>query len=165
MAKKFLTSLKLVNINSDPVSASNGDVYYNSSANRAKIYQNGQWITLPTFFNDLPEINVSGASNGQVLTYSGTSSRWEGKTVPPSATSVGEEFPLTPSQGEFFFNSTTEKLYFFYQTWNEIAFTSIALDGGTSFTIDFDGTFDGGNSSTTSFSDGVYSGGDSSTTY
>ena len=165
MAKKFLTSLRLVNLSSDPGSASNGDFYYNSSTHKAKIYQNGQWISLPSLLSDLLDVSASSVSNGQVLTYNGTSSKWEGNSVPPAATAVGSSFPLEPSEGEFFFNTTTEKLYFFYETWNEISFTTITLDGGTSFTTEFDGIFDGGNSATTVFSDGTYDGGNSATTF
>lgn len=165
MAKRFLSSVRLVNLSSDPESASNGDVYYNSSTNKTKFYQNNSWVTLPELLEDLSDISASGLANGQVLTYNGTLSKWEGKSVPPSATATGTSFPLNPSIGEFFYNTDTEKLYFFVNVWNEISFTTITLDGGTSSTVQFDGTFDGGNSSTSVFSDGTYDGGNSSTTF
>jgi len=41
MAKKFLSSLKIVNLPSDPVSGSEGELYFNTSASVAKIYQAG----------------------------------------------------------------------------------------------------------------------------
>lgn len=165
MAKRFLTSLRLVNLESDPQSASNGDIYYNSSTNKTKIYQGGSWVNMPSLLEDLSDVSASGVSNGQVLTYNGSSSKWEAESVPPAATATGTLFPGSPSDGEFFFNTNTEKLYFFYNTWNEISFTSFPLDGGTSSTTQFDGSFDGGNSTTSVFSDGAYDAGDSATTY
>jgi len=164
MAKRFLSVLKLVNLTSNPEEASNGDVYYDSSSNRSKFYQDGSWKSLPEDLEDLSNVS-SSASNGQVLTYNGTSSQWEGQSSPPAATATGSSFPLNPSVGEFFYNTETEKLYFFVNVWNEISFTSISLDGGTSSTTEFDGIFDGGNSETTVFSDGTYDSGNSSTTY
>jgi hypothetical protein len=164
MAKRFLSVLKLVNLTSNPEEASNGDVYYDSSSNKSKFYQGGSWKILPEDLEDLSNVS-SSASNGQVLTYNGTSSQWEGQSAPPAATAIGSSFPLNPSLGEFFYNTETDKLYFFVNVWNEISFTSINLDGGTSSTTVFDGMFDGGNSETTVFSDGTYDAGNSSTTY
>jgi hypothetical protein len=46
MAKKFLSSLKIVNLPSDPVSGSEGEIYFNTSASVAKIYQAGAWSVL-----------------------------------------------------------------------------------------------------------------------
>ena len=165
MAKRFLNSIRLVTLSSDPESASNGDVYYNSELGRTKFYQNNSWAVMPELLEDLSDISASGLSNGQVLTYNGTLSKWEGKSVPPSATATGTSFPLNPSIGEFFYNTETEKLYFFVGAWNEISFTTLSLDGGTSFTTEFDGVFDGGNSATTVFADGTYDGGNSATTF
>lgn len=46
MAKKFLTGLNLVVLPSDPISGSEGELYFNSSASVAKIYQAGAWSVL-----------------------------------------------------------------------------------------------------------------------
>jgi hypothetical protein len=46
MAKKFLTGLNLVVLPSDPISGSEGELYFNSSASVAKIYQAGVWSVL-----------------------------------------------------------------------------------------------------------------------
>jgi hypothetical protein len=165
MAKRFLSSIRLATLSSDPESASNGDIYYSSESGRTKFYQNNSWAVMPELLGDLSDISASGISNGQVLTYDGTLSRWEGRSVPPSATATGTSFPLNPSIGEFFYNTNVEKLYFFVNTWNEISFTAISLNGGNAFTTEFDGIFDGGNSATTVFSDGTYDAGNSSTTY
>jgi len=165
MAKRFLSSLRLATLSSDPESASNGDIYYNSESGRTKFYQNNSWAVMPELLGDLSDISASGLSNGKVLTYNGSLSKWEGRSVPPSATATGTTFPLNPSVGEFFYNTEIDKLYFFVDFWNEISFTTISLNGGNASTIEFDGTFDGGNSTTTVFSDGTYDAGNSSTTY
>jgi hypothetical protein len=46
MAKKFLTGLNLVVLNADPATGSEGELYFNSSASVAKIYQAGAWSVL-----------------------------------------------------------------------------------------------------------------------
>ena len=46
MAKKFLTGLRLVNLTSDPVSGSEGELYFNTTDDVVKIYANGSWATL-----------------------------------------------------------------------------------------------------------------------
>lgn len=166
MAKRLLTTLRLVNLSSDPVSASNGDIYYNSSTNKTKFYQNGAWVTMPSLLEDLSNVSSASVANGQVLTYNSSSALWQAQTAPPTATPTGSTFPTSPADGEFFFNTTTETLYFFYETWNEISFTRIALDGGLSSTPSgsYDLIVDNGNSSTTTF-DITFDGGNSSSTY
>jgi hypothetical protein len=46
MTKKFLTGLNLVVLPTDPVTGSEGELYFNSSASVAKIYQAGAWSVL-----------------------------------------------------------------------------------------------------------------------
>jgi hypothetical protein len=46
MAKKFLTGLNLVVLDTDPATGSEGELYFNSSASVAKIYQAGSWSVL-----------------------------------------------------------------------------------------------------------------------
>lgn len=46
MAKKFLSTLKIVNLTSDPTSGSEGELYFNTSASVAKVYQAGAWSVL-----------------------------------------------------------------------------------------------------------------------
>ena len=46
MAKKFLTGLNLVVLDTDPSTGSEGELYFNSSASVAKIYQAGSWSVL-----------------------------------------------------------------------------------------------------------------------
>jgi hypothetical protein len=42
--KKFLNPINLVNLASDPSTASEGDIYYNTTDNAVKVYANGSWV-------------------------------------------------------------------------------------------------------------------------
>jgi hypothetical protein len=57
MARKFLTGVNLVNLGSDPAEGSEGELYFNTSASVAKIYQGGEWVVLG-----------SGTGEGSTLT-------------------------------------------------------------------------------------------------
>jgi hypothetical protein len=84
MAKKFLTSLKLVNLNSDPSVGSEGELYFNTSASVAKIYKSGAWselgagggsnITVSTTEPASPETGDAWYKNdtGELYIYDGT---------------------------------------------------------------------------------------------
>lgn len=68
MAKKFLSPLNLVNLTTDPVSASEGDVYWNSSTNTLRIYNDGSWSNVGPS-TDLSEVgiksnNIEGSVSG-----------------------------------------------------------------------------------------------------
>lgn len=71
MAKKFLSPLNLVNLTADPVSAVEGDIYWNSSSNTIRVYFNGSWsdITPLAPENSLTNVgiktnNVEGSITG-----------------------------------------------------------------------------------------------------
>jgi hypothetical protein len=44
--KKFLNPINLVNLSSDPSTASEGDIYYNTTSDAVKVYANGAWIAI-----------------------------------------------------------------------------------------------------------------------
>ena len=44
--KKFLNPINLVNLSSDPSTASEGDIYYNTTDDVVKVYANGAWIAI-----------------------------------------------------------------------------------------------------------------------
>lgn len=46
MARNFLTSLRLVNISSDPPTGNEGELYYNTTTDKVRLYSNGAWIDL-----------------------------------------------------------------------------------------------------------------------
>ena len=83
MAKKFLTGLNLVVLDADPATGSEGELYFNSSASVAKIYQAGSWsvlgaggggTTVSTTEPPSPEIGDSWYKNdtGEFYVYDGT---------------------------------------------------------------------------------------------
>ena len=83
MAKKFLTGLNLVVLDTDPSTGSEGELYFNSSASVAKIYQAGAWsvlgaggggTTVSTTEPLSPEIGDSWYKNdtGEFYVYDGT---------------------------------------------------------------------------------------------
>jgi hypothetical protein len=45
-SKKFLNPINLLNLASDPSSANEGDVYYNTTSDAVKVYANGAWVGL-----------------------------------------------------------------------------------------------------------------------
>jgi hypothetical protein len=45
-SKKFLTPINLLNLASDPSSANEGDVYYNTTTDSVKVYANGAWASI-----------------------------------------------------------------------------------------------------------------------
>ena len=69
MAKKFLSPLNLVNLTSDPGSAAEGDIYWNSSTNKIRVYFNGAWADASSSSVDfeaegIKSNNVEGAISG-----------------------------------------------------------------------------------------------------
>jgi len=48
MAKRFLTSIELANLSSDPATGSEGQMYFNTIANAIKVYTDGEWTFLNT---------------------------------------------------------------------------------------------------------------------
>ena len=42
-SKKFLNPINLLNLASDPSTANEGDIYYNTTSDAVKVYANGAW--------------------------------------------------------------------------------------------------------------------------
>lgn len=64
--KKFQVPVNLVNLASDPVSASEGDIYYNTTSDQVKVYANGSWVAVGsggTTSDSFKTISVSGQSD------------------------------------------------------------------------------------------------------
>lgn len=66
MAKKFLSPLNLLNLTSDPGSAVEGDIYWNSSTNTLRVYFNGAWAdaSVDLANEGIKSNNVEGAVSG-----------------------------------------------------------------------------------------------------
>lgn len=83
MAKKFLTGLTLVNLDSDPLTGSEGELYFNTSASVAKIYKSGAWSVIG-----------EGAGGGNIVT-------------------VGQTEPTSPSVGDGWFDNQTGSYFIY----------------------------------------------------
>ena len=110
MAKKFLTPIRILNLASDPESASDGDIYYNTAADKLKLYANSEWV----------EVGGGGGGGGTLVQISDTA-------------------PSSPTQGSLWYNSSNGKTYVYYEDgtsnqWVEIGSASLSplgnYDGG-----------------------------------
>jgi hypothetical protein len=92
MPKKFLTPIRIVNLASDPGSASDGDLYYNTVVDKLKVYANSTWT----------EVGAGGGGGSSVT--------------------ISDTAPTSPSLGDLWFESDTLKLYIYYDsTWVEVS--------------------------------------------
>lgn len=85
MAKKFLTPLNILNLSSDPVSANEGDFYYNTTSDVLKVYANGSWV------------NVSGGGGGGVTSITGTTNQIDVSASTGSVTLSLSNTAVTPA--------------------------------------------------------------------
>ena len=78
-----------------------------------------------------------------------------------SAVNVGSSAPLSPNNGDLFYNTTTDEFYLYISSmgWRQIAFISdlqnalipSEASGGNASTVSFEYMYDGGNAYTTEF--------------
>jgi hypothetical protein len=131
--------------------------------NTGKIYvrmKNGS-----TFGGTDSNVKFENLQNNQIISYNANQEIWENKDPSASPSESGSVLPESIDNGLFFYNTVSEKLYFFFNKWNEVSTSTIStLDSGNSETELFDIAIDGGNSSDTEFSVS-YDGGDSSTQF
>ena len=127
MAKKFLTSLKLVNLLTDPESASAGELYYNSSSNAIRYNDGSQWKNLGGDFSVESGLSYPTTSLENGKLFYNTSN---GKTA-IYFDSVWKEFAyVSDISVDGGAASTTE--------------FALIIDGGTSSTTVFVNGYDGG---------------------
>jgi hypothetical protein len=92
MAKRFLTPIRIANLSSDPQTANEGDLYYNTVSDTLKVYANSVWA----------EVGAGGGSGGGSVTVSTTA-------------------PVSPTQGDLWFDSENANTYIYYDsTWVQI---------------------------------------------
>lgn len=121
MAKRFLTSVRLLNSTVDPASASAGDIYFNSSNSVIKFYDGSSWKTL---------------SSGDFIVENGSS-------YPTTSLTNGKLFYNT--------NNERTAIYFDSVWREFAYISDFPIDNGNSSTTSFDMSLDGGNASTTLF--------------
>lgn len=127
MAKKFLTTIKLLNLTQDPATGSSGEIYFNSSTNKERIYKNGSWTNLVD--------STGGSTTSAIIEY-------------------GAGFPESPDDGKLFYNLNSERIYFFFNNiWKTIPYLEdfAKFDGGQSQSNSFEFTMDGEYSYTSQF--------------
>lgn len=121
MAKRFLTSLKLVNLSTDPESGTSGEIYYNTANNAIKYYDGSQWKEI---------------GSGEFLVESGSS------FPSASAASNGELFYNTTTKTTaIYFDSEWKQFLYSFDVQTNV------IDGGLSYTSAFVSNIDGGSSS------------------
>ncbi len=90
--KRFLSPINLVNLSSDPGSASEGDIYYNTTDDAVKVYANSTWVA----------IGSGGSGSGSEITVSDTA-------------------PSSPATGDAWYKNDTGELYIWDGTfWVEV---------------------------------------------
>jgi hypothetical protein len=122
MAKKFLSAIRLLNLSTDPVSASAGEIYYNSTNNAVKFYNGSSWQALASgesLVDSGPSYPITSLSNGQLF------------------------YNTTNGRTAIFFDSTWKEFAYLAD--------SISTNGGAASTTIFDNNIDGGIPSTTVF--------------
>lgn len=131
MAKKFLTGLTLVNLDSDPLTGSEGELYFNTSASVAKIYKAGAWtelgaaggITVGAVEPENPEVGDSwfNNENGSYYIFDGT--YWvEVNSIIDLLFKVSETPPEEEVTGLGWFNQENSSFYIFDGTyWVEVS--------------------------------------------
>lgn len=130
-------------------------------ANTGRIYV--RMTTGSTLGGTDSNVKFDNPQSGDVIVYDGVNNVWKNDVAPPTAVPTGESLPATGSTGVFFYNTSVNKLYFFYELWREIQWTTLELDNGNSATNDFELIVDGGLSSSTM--SGQYDGGVSATQF
>ncbi len=126
MARNFLTGLRLVNLPTDPLSGSEGELYFNTTNDVIKIYYNGSWHTLTG-------INEGPADASRITAYVKNGPVALAKGVPVYATgSDGTNIIIGPSSN--IAESTSSKT---------IGFTQTALNANQHGYIVLEGILDG----------------------
>lgn len=126
MAKRLLSTQKIVNLNADPASGSAGEIYYNTSSNSFKYYNGSSWVDLSS--------GGSGNSFTTIDVPNGTD---------PVADTSSDTLTITESNGVILTgNSTTDTIDISTNaTHLNTASTIVSRDSSQSFDItgiDFD---------------------------
>jgi len=155
MAKRFLTAVEALTAtfsSNVSASASPTEDYHLSN----KFYVDSRRL------NDLSGVNITNVKSGELLRYDDINDRWINDEAPRPIVQSGSVLPESPTNGEFFYNTNSQDLYFFFNNWKTVGLIDIDLDGGTSSTTEFDLIVDGGDSETSIYEE-TYDGGNSST--
>jgi hypothetical protein len=117
MAKRFLTPPQIINLSSDPVSGSSGEIYFNNEDSVIKVYDGESWIQVG-----------QGGSSGGVTSLYGTENQIN---VSASTGSITISLPSVINVGISGNSATASKLF---------TERAISLSGDISGTVNFDGS-------------------------
>jgi hypothetical protein len=85
--KKFQVPVNLVNLASDPGTASEGDIYYNTVSDTVKVYANGAWASIgsggggSTSLDGVTDVTITSVADNEVLAYDDFSGTWINQTA------------------------------------------------------------------------------------
>jgi len=155
MSRRFLTPINVVRLSSEPVSATQGDLYYNTGDNRLYTYNGSAWVVagLQGVQGTTGSQGLQGTTGLQGLNGSQGVQGTQGISVQglqgiqgPSGGgggggnyTVSDTPPVSPSNGDTWFNSSTTRTYVYYadgtsSQWVEASSPVAAvglLDGGS----------------------------------
>jgi hypothetical protein len=108
-----------------PVSANNGDIWFNTNIGLAYVYYDdstsAQWVQLIASssqsiesIDDITDVNIVSPVDGQILTYDDAAEEWTNATIDVSATVISDTAPGDPQEGDAWFDSSTGYLYIYY---------------------------------------------------
>jgi hypothetical protein len=88
MSKRFLTPLGLLSATSDPVSASIGDVYFNSSSNVTRVYYGSAWVNLSASSTLAIHANTASSIAGSLVSGTVASATVSASAIVSSSTNI-----------------------------------------------------------------------------
>lgn len=119
--RKFQVPINLVNLSSDPASADEGDIYYNTTSDVIRVYANGSWADVAAgggggggAINDLTDVTISSVSDNEILQYDSGTSQWINQTISEAGLVAGvgtnkityaTTAPSSPSTGDIWIDS------------------------------------------------------------
>lgn len=159
MAKRFLSAIKLTNLNFDPGSGSEGELYFNNSSKNVRIYSDSSWKNLVNVRVDYgpsyPDSPIDGdlffnfVENRLAIFYQNV---WREFTFVPEVLGADGGSSSTVSFGTIIDGGNSQEPDYYINIY----------DGGDSAGNNFQVGIDAGSSSTTVF-DPIYDGGFSNT--
>lgn len=131
ISRRFLQPINLLNAATDPASADQGDLYYNSASDKIRFYDGGQWkdvgsggVTVSETAPANPQIGDGWfkSSTSELFFYDGTF--WiEATSVVDNFLlfEVGNTPPASPMEGQGWFNNSSGEFYIYDGTyWQQI---------------------------------------------
>ena len=137
MTKRFLSTIRITNLSSDPATGSAGEIYFNTGSAKFKYYNGSAWTEFSSGGASVSDTAPSSPTTGQIWynssdlnTYIYYDSSWVQISGGASTASiyVGETPDVSPQSGDLWFNSSNAKTYIYYDsTWVEIGGSDVGV--------------------------------------